>query len=86
MASFFKITIEDVIMTQEDEERYRAKSICRFCDKKSDRVRDPLHLTCKYRGPAHNKCNINVTQEQTILFQFCFRVLRTMIANYFLTS
>ena len=69
-------------MTQEDEERYRAKNNCRFC-KKTDRIRDPCHLTCKYRGPAHNKCNINVTQKQTFLFQLSFTVLRTMIAIFF---
>ena len=28
----------------------------------SDKVRVHCHLTGKYRGPAHNTCNINVTQ------------------------
>ena len=29
---------------------------------KSDKVRGHCHLTSKYRGPVHSKCNIDVTQ------------------------
>ena len=32
-----------------------------FCDK----VRDHCYLTGKYKGPAHNKCEINVRQKQS---------------------
>ena len=48
-------------MTQKDEELQREKM---FCEQQmfSDKVRDPCHLTGKYRSPAPNKCNINVTQ------------------------
>ena len=40
---------------------------CRFCEKEiiSKKVRDHCHLTGKYRGPAHNICSINVTQDQS---------------------
>ena len=38
----------------------------------SDKVRDHCHLTGKYRGPAHNTCNINVTQKQTNFIPFIF--------------
>ena len=64
---YFKNTKEDIIMTQEDEEDYRNNKFCRFCEKynESDKVRDHCQLTGSYRGPAHNKCNVNFTQKQS---------------------
>ena len=61
-------------MTDEDEEDYRKNNICRFCAKniESDKVRDHCHLTGKHRGPAHSKCNINVTQKQSNFIPFIF--------------
>ena len=38
----------------------------------SDKVRDHCHLTGKYRGAAHSKCNINVTQKQSNFIPFIF--------------
>ena len=38
----------------------------------SDEVRDHCLLTGKYRGPAHSKCNINVTQFQSNFIPFIF--------------
>ena len=74
MAFCFKNTNKDIIMTQEDEEDFRNNNICRFCEKEilSDKVRDHCHLTGSYRGPAHNICNINVTQKQSNFIPFIF--------------
>ena len=74
MASYFKNTKKDIIMTKEDEEDYRKNDICRFCEKniEYDKVRDHCHLTGKYRGPSHSKGNINVTQKQSNLLPFIF--------------
>ena len=74
MAFYFKNTNKDIIMTQEDEEDFRNNNICRFCEKEilSDKVRDHCHLTGSYRGPAHNICNINVTQKQSNFIPFIF--------------
>ena len=71
---YFKNTNKDIIMTDKDEEDYRNDNICRFCEKniESDKVRDHCHLTGKYRGPAHSKCNINVTQKQSNFIPFIF--------------
>ena len=74
MAFYFKNTNIDIIMTQEDENDYRNDNVCRFCEKEklSDKVRDHCHLTGKYRGPAHNTCNINVSQQQINFIPFIF--------------
>ena len=74
MAFYFKNTNKDIIMTEENEEDFRNDNICRFCEKEilSDKVRDHCHLTGKYRGPAHSKCNINVTQKQSNFIPFIF--------------
>ena len=76
MAFYFKK--KDIIMTEENEEDYRNNNICRFCEKEiiSDKfVRDHRHLTGKYIGPAHNTCNINVTQKQSNFIPFVFHNL-----------
>ena len=53
-------------MIAEDEDKNRTNNHCILCEKEVlyDKVRDHCHLTSKYRGPAHIKCNINVTQKQ----------------------
>ena len=38
----------------------------------SDKVRGNCLLAGKNRGPAHNKCNINVTQDKSNIIQFIF--------------
>ena len=65
MVFYFKNTKKDIFMKQKDEEDYKNNNICRFCEKniESEKVRDHCHLTGKYRGPAHNVCNINVNKK-----------------------
>ena len=74
MAFYFENTKKDIIMTEKDEEDYKNNNSCRFCGKniKPDKVRDHCYLTCKYRGTAHNTCNINVTQKQSNFIPFAF--------------
>ena len=64
-----------MIMTEENMDDFdKNKNIFRFCKKNigSDKVRDHCHLTDKYRGAAHNKRNINVTQDQSNFVPFIF--------------
>ena len=65
MAFYFEDTKRDIILTDETEEDFKNKNICRFCEKEnlSDKVRDHCHLTGKYSGPSHITCNFNVTQD-----------------------
>ena len=71
MAFYFENIKKDIVMTGDDED-FKNIKICRFCEKniESDKVRDHCHLTGNYRGPAHSKCNINVTQKQSSFIPF----------------
>ena len=73
MAFYFKNAKKDIIMTQEDED-FDNNNICGFCEKniESDKVRDHCPLTGKYRGPAHNTCNMNVKQKDSSFIPFAF--------------
>ena len=52
-------------MTQEDEEEFKNSKVCWFCELPlgGRAVRDHCHLTGRYRGAAHEVCNINVKTE-----------------------
>ena len=49
-------------MTIEDENNYQNSQDCWICNKKldKDKVRDHCHITGKYRGAAHSKCNLKL--------------------------
>ena len=51
-----------LIMTNEDEEIYNNSQICWICKEElnTDKVRDHCHVTGKFRGAAHNKCNLKL--------------------------
>ena len=87
MAFVFKGTKKDIFMTQEDTEDFENNNICRFCDKniESDKVRDHCHLTgnYNYRGPAHNTCNINVTQKQSNIIPFVSHIFSNYDCHMF---
>ena len=74
-------------MTQEDAEDFTKNINCRFCEKEiiSDKVGDHCHLTGKYREPAHNSCNINVTQKQSNFKPFVFLNFGNYGCHFFFT-
>ena len=51
-------------MTKEDEKEFQKAKECHICNKKYTdkdiRVRDHCHITGKYRGSAHQECNLKL--------------------------
>ena len=68
-------------MTKEDEKAYNDAMTCWICDrggfnqkdKKYMKVRDHCHISGRYRGAAHAKCNLQLSikpEKVTILVVF----------------
>ena len=64
-------------LTKKEEENYNNQKVCYICkkefdknDKKHHKVRDHCHYTGKYRGVAHNICNLRykIPKEIPIVF------------------
>ena len=57
-------------LTKEEEDDYNKENICYICKKEfnNDKVRD--HFTGKYRGAAHNTCNLRYKIPKNILVIF----------------
>ena len=64
--NYFKSNIEVQITPQEEESVLLAEE-CWFCENPlgDEKVRDHDHLTGKYRGAAHDICNINCKQKSS---------------------
>ena len=54
-------SLEKMIFTESDEACFNAATECHICGDElgEDRVRDHCHLTGKFRGAAHESCNVN---------------------------
>ena len=59
-------------MTPEEEESFQQSTICWLCEQAlhDDKVRDHDHPTGKYRGAAHNRCNLNCKKSQVRILYF----------------
>ena len=57
-----------MIFTEEDKKQFNKSKICWICDEplKDDKVRDHCHYTGRYRGPAHNSCNLKYRKLKSI--------------------
>ena len=59
---------KEIEITNEEEKEFNKASDCWICGEYlgNDRVRDHCHYTGRYRGPAHNKCNLNYRKQNNI--------------------
>ena len=59
---------KQMIFTEEDIKHFNNASDCWICGEElgNDRVRDHCHFTGRYRGPAHNKCNLKYRKPKNI--------------------
>lgn len=53
-------------MSTDDEKFFQVAEKCYILG--ADRVCDHYHVTGRFRGAAHNACNINMKQRERILF------------------
>ena len=60
-------------MTREDNIKFRGATECHICKKafgEEDPVRDHCHITGKFRGAAHNKCNLDFRLKKDVTVGF----------------
>ena len=57
-----------MVFTEEDEKQFNKASDCWICGEalENDRVRDHCHFTGRYRGPAHNSCNLKYRKPESV--------------------
>ena len=64
-----EITPEEGVASQES---FQQSKVCWLCENPlgEDTVRDHDHLTGKYRGAGHNKCNLNCKKVKFVCSYF----------------
>ena len=75
-------------ITPQEEESFQLAEECWFCENPLDdtKVRDHDHLTGKYRGAAHNICNINVKQKSSSFVPIFSITFLGMIVIFYLKN
>uniref|UniRef100_UPI0035CF2072 endonuclease domain-containing protein n=1 Tax=Bartonella sp. CL48QHWL TaxID=3243535 RepID=UPI0035CF2072 len=73
-------------MTDEDWQKYQLETHCYYCNQPLgyDKVKDHDHYCGRYRGAAHNSCNLNETKN--CLFQYFFTISVITILTYLLKN
>ena len=61
-------TPKKLFLSTEEQESFDSAKLCYICNKplKKDRVRDHCHFTGKYRGAAHNECNLKCRKPRVL--------------------
>ena len=59
---------KEIIFTEENRKQFNKASDCWICGEYlgNNRVRDHCHFTGRYRGPAHNSCNLKYRKPKSI--------------------
>ena len=59
---------KEIIFTEEDRKQFNKASDCWICGEYlgNGKVRDHCHFTGRYRGPAHNRCNLKYRKPKSI--------------------
>ena len=62
------IKVKEMIITKEEEKQFYKAMDCWICGGElgDDRVKDHCHFTGRYRGPAHNICNLKYSKPNSI--------------------
>lgn len=63
--------VKPINMSKMDEENFQNAKVCHICERDLDRnvdivVRDHCHFTSKFRGAAHQACNLQYRKERTV--------------------
>lgn len=73
LAKFYDQQLKNPIpmkMTNEDHKTFYTAKVCHICEKPftpyDTKCRDHCHLTGKFRGASHNKCNLNFQNKKYI--------------------
>ena len=68
IASDFFGTNLELEVTAEEEESFQQSKVYWFCENPvgDEKVRNHDHLTGKYQGAGHNKCNLNFKKVQFV--------------------
>ena len=65
---------KNLIMSVEEKKRFEQSNICWICNElfvvSDEKVRDHCHVSGKYRGAAHLRCNITlkITKKVPVIF------------------
>ena len=64
------ITPKKIIFTEEEKKQFNITSDCWICGEEikntNDKVRDHCHYTGRYRGAAHNSCNLKYNKPKSV--------------------
>ena len=57
-----------MFLTEQEQNSFKQSKYCSICDGElgEDRVRDHCHFTGKYRGAAHNECNLKCRKPRVL--------------------